>query len=425
MNSRFCRSVSIALLVLVVATPRPLAGRAIDDLTGGGPLPNVPDVPEPTIVDGGDRYEPDPVDHTPAPTQEELRQERERQERDRLERDRLDREQQDRDRLERERKQKEQAERDRLDREEAARRYQQWLEQQRIEAARIEAARIQAEFEQKKRDLVSAFRLAPAIPLGTPHPRLGAGAPIALPPDATPDQRCRQLLAVQTEIDELEAREGKLTMAERNRLGQAILRRNMLWRLAVTAEKRLDADERERYRLPLPIVVQAAVRLENALRPSPRVAAEPQRPLADASAPVVQTMLATMNTDHLVSWIEDKAGGVIEDGLGEEALGHFENVLGVATIALKTAQSGRAAGLAEGVDFVIGKVATPGAGFAVTGGRQVADVAFKAQTKFMEDAMLATGGTFDSKEFWQKLRGEFSTSGQAVFEWVGAPGGDE
>lgn len=99
----------------------------------------------------------------------------------------------------------------------------------------------------------------------------------------------------------------------------------------------------------------------------------------------------------------------------------FENMVGALKISAAIEKDDIPSAGKETLDFLIGRLKSPQAGFAVEGGRMYSKVAFKAMDDFMVKAMGATGKKFETKEFWKDLRNEMNVAQKVVMEFVGGP----
>ncbi|MFA5598523.1 MAG: hypothetical protein WC221_04225 [Candidatus Riflebacteria bacterium] len=99
----------------------------------------------------------------------------------------------------------------------------------------------------------------------------------------------------------------------------------------------------------------------------------------------------------------------------------FENMVGALKISAAIEKEDIPLAGKETLDFLVGRLKSPQAGFAVEGGRMYSKVVFKAMDDFMVKAMGATGKKFDTKEFWKDLRNEMNVAQKVVMEFVGGP----
>ncbi len=97
----------------------------------------------------------------------------------------------------------------------------------------------------------------------------------------------------------------------------------------------------------------------------------------------------------------------------------FGNLLAIAKVGVAYRQSGEASALAATGDWLVGCIPLPQAQLAMGGGRAYADVAYRAQTKFIEDAMSVTGGKFDASAFWEDMKKSNGVGFAALMEWTG------
>jgi hypothetical protein len=205
------------------------------------------------------------------------------------------------------------------------------------------------------------------------------------------------------------------TVEDRTMLDIAEVRRNQLWAKAASVPG-LPDDDREALALSLPVVTPPD---------SPRLTLQDAKALhksiqsTDRQAETVVTSMLSDLYVYTTSEATALAGeAMIKRVLDEDAAGRFGDFLGVSKIALATAQDGASSGIAAAADFFIGKIPLPQSTVAVTGGRQYANVVYQVQSKFMVDAMKATGADFDVQEFWRNFKEELNTGQKAVMEFV-------
>lgn len=205
------------------------------------------------------------------------------------------------------------------------------------------------------------------------------------------------------------------TVEDRTMVDIAEVRRNQLWNKAVSVPG-LPDDDREALALSLPVVaapdcpkltLQDTGALQKTIQSAEREA---------------DTVVTSMLSDLYVYTTSEATGlageAMVKRVLNEEAADRFGDFLGVSKIALATAQDGASSGIAAAADFFIGKIPLPQSTVAVAGGRQYANVVYQAQSKFMVDAMKATGADFDVQEFWRNFKEELNTGQKAVMEFV-------
>jgi hypothetical protein len=211
------------------------------------------------------------------------------------------------------------------------------------------------------------------------------------------------------------SRSPQATPEDRTMVDIAEVRRNQLWSKAVSVPG-LPDDDREALALSLPVV---------AAPDSPRLTLQDAGALQKTIQSTERqgdTVVTAMLSDLYVYTTSEAAGlageAMIKRVLNEDAANHFGDFLGVSKIALATAQDGASSGIAAAADFFIGKIPLPQSTVAVTGGRQYANVVYQVQSKFMVDAMKATGADFDVQEFWRNFKEELGTGQKAVMEFV-------
>lgn len=206
-----------------------------------------------------------------------------------------------------------------------------------------------------------------------------------------------------------------VTPEDRTMLDAAEVRRNQLWSKAVSVPG-LPDDNREALALSLPVVASAD---------TPRFTLQDARALGKTiqeKEPQASAVVLAMSSDLYISKGTDAAGQIGEETIkrlfDEDAADRFGDFLGVSKIALAVAKDGPASGISATADFLIGKIPLPQATVAIEGGRQYANLVYQVQSKFMVDAMKATGTDFDVQEFWKKFKEELSTGQKAVMEFV-------
>jgi|GEM_PF-2867656 len=211
------------------------------------------------------------------------------------------------------------------------------------------------------------------------------------------------------------SRSADATSEDRTMLDIAEARRNQLWSKAVSVPG-LPDDDREALALSLPAVTTPD---------SPRLTLQDAGALQktiQSTERQADTVVTAMLSDLYVYTTSEATGlageAMVKRVLNEDAADRFGDFLGVSKIALATAQDGASSGIAAAADFFIGKIPIPQATLAVTGGRQYANVAYQVQSKFMVDAMKATGADFDVQEFWRSFKEELGTGQKAVMEFV-------
>jgi len=227
-----------------------------------------------------------------------------------------------------------------------------------------------------------------------------------------------QARACQREIDAIYSR-WPLSAADIARLDVLEPQRNALWARAVSTPG-LTAEERERMRLSLHTVpassqlpVLTSQQAHKWGTPPPVPAGEPPK-----SNPIVKSLLNEFTVEKPAALIETLGEQFAEQNLGKYG-GKFGNLLAIAKIGVAYKQSGGASALASTADWLVGCIQVPQAQLAMGGGRAYADVAYRAQTKFMEDAMSVTGGKFDATAFWEDLKKTNGVGFAALMEWTG------
>jgi hypothetical protein len=296
------------------------------------------------------------------------------------------------------------------------------------EQRQVQAAERQQAFEQAKQLLLASFQTPSDASLSAvPTPTAEAGrilpystsfgsGVVSIPEGRTglSPIEWQQARQYQGFIDML-SRAPAATVEDRTMLDIAEGRRNQLWTKAVSVPG-LPDDDREALALSLPVVAapdcpKLTLQDSKALQKSIQSTERPP-----------ETVVTSMLSDLYVYTTSEAAGlggeAMVKRVLNEDASDRFGDFLGVSKIALATAQDGVSSGIAATADFFIGKIPLPQATVAVAGGRQYANVVYQVQSKFMVDAMKATGADFDVQEFWRNFKEELSTGQKAVMEFV-------
>ena len=304
------------------------------------------------------------------------------------------REERKKNREERARKRKEAAKKRRWERED--REDREWKEKQRQKD----------EFKHSR-----GFVPPPRQPRGTP-PSLKAPAV-----DVPAGQEGKALAENQFRIATL-LKKGTLTDQEKQVLAQLQQACRILYNRAIGNEN-LSAEERSRIKLSVPVADFADPQIATGL------VEQLTRLKADISAAVAAPevdLIKKYNKEKLQTLAEQMGGEVAENAVegGQEI---FDNALGFAKVTAAIHKGDVPAAGKEVLDFMVGKIGSPQAGFVVEGGRMYSNVAFKAMDNFMKKAMGAVGQDFNSQEFWQKVRGEMNVGQKTVLEFIGGPDG--
>lgn len=390
---RLTKALTVFLLAASLAGSVPVAlhadafGQLID--AAGGSVPNVPDVPDPTPVDDDSSYS-DSSDSgstytgpsiwdlfRPAPRDPVLEAKR--------------REERRQAREERARKRKEAAKRRQSERED-----REWEEKQR---------------RREEMKYSRGFLPPPRQPRGTPPS-------LKLPTVNVPaGQEGKALSENQFRIATL-LKKGSLTDQEKQVLEQLQQACRILYNRAIGNEN-LSAEERGRIKLSVPVADFADPQIATSLvEQLTRLKADVA---AAVNAPEVD-LIKKYNKEKLQTLAEQMSGEVAENVVegGQEI---FDNTLGFAKVTAALQKGDVPAAGKEVLDFMVGKIGSPQAGFAVEGGRMYSNVAFKAMDNFMKKAMGAVGQDFNSQEFWQKVRSEMNVGQKTVLEFIGGPDG--
>ncbi|HOI89870.1 MAG TPA: hypothetical protein PLK28_05085 [Candidatus Rifleibacterium sp.] len=213
-------------------------------------------------------------------------------------------------------------------------------------------------------------------------------------------------------------KKGTLTDQEKQVLAQLQQACRVLYNRAIGNEN-LSAEERSRIKLSIPVADFADPQIATSL------VEQLTRLKADISAAVGAPevdLIKKYNKEKLQTLAEQMGGEVAENAVegGQEI---FDNALGFAKVTAAIQKGDVPAAGKEVLDFMVGKIGSPQAGFAVEGGRMYSNVAFKAMDNFMKKAMGAVGQDFNSQEFWQKVRSEMNVGQKTVLEFIGGPDG--
>ncbi len=413
---------TLLIALTLIFADRVQSQSAFDQLRQlGGSVPSVPDVPPPTYDDEGTEDAWDVSDpgwrqwknnqaSSSAASQAELMA--------------LKQQQQSQQRLleEAQRKQQEEAQR----RHELEQFWQQVVTQQKQEQAQQmqQEAERQRAFEQAKQTLLVNFRVPSASDIESPEPITTAETTVTWSTcgrasfgqvataaqglggglSAAQWQRARQYQGV---IETL-YQSGEREPEDEAILAQVEAGRNKLWTKAVSVPE-LPDDAREALTLPLPVTLPQNPVPEMTHRDIQRVEIAAKM-VKEASEKTVPKLLDCINTLASVSMPESE--------LMSGTINKYGNLLAASKITMAAAKGGASSAIAESVDFVIGTIPLPQTTTALAGGRMYANVAFQATDRFMTDAMKATGGTFDSKAFWNDFTSDLNVWQKAVMEFV-------
>jgi hypothetical protein len=134
--------------------------------------------------------------------------------------------------------------------------------------------------------------------------------------------------------------------------------------------------------------------------------------------------------DPIAKLYQEKTGQLIELKAEEiaakltDGTNSFAEVVAVGKVSVQLAGKDYHAAAGETVNYLIGKIPYPQAQLAAEGGKIYANVAFRSLNNFMSQAMAATGGHFDQKQFWDDLKKEMSFSQKSFLKWAGDPEND-
>jgi len=315
------------------------------------------------------------------------------------------------------------------DRETQRRQLEQFWQQVQAQQARqqLEEAQRQEAFDRAKQALLASFRIpAGTVEAGGPgpsadgrriethEPSVSVQTAFGLPPAVSEnragglsEQQWQQARQYQGLIDTLQ-RSSETTTQDEAILEMAEIRRAALWKKAAGAPG-LPDDAREALALRLPVVEPEW--------PLPRLTRQDLEQIESAAQRSDET--SGPSAPALLDCVQGLAEAGIADALlAEESAKRFGDFLGLAGIAMTTAEEGPAGGIAKTLDFVIGKIPFPQASAAVEGGRIYSNVAFRAMDRFMNEAMEATGGDFDRDGFWNDFKNDLTVWQKAMMEFV-------
>lgn len=208
-----------------------------------------------------------------------------------------------------------------------------------------------------------------------------------------------------------------LTAQEQELLQQLNTACRKLWAKAVKNEN-LSTIERSKIRLNVPVLDFADSQVGSQLASQ---LAEIKKTLNVSNEASVD-LIKKYNKEKFQQLLEQEAGDLADSVVagGQEA---FENYAGAAKVTAAIIQNDIPAAGKEILDFAVGKISSPQASFAVEGGRMYSEVTFKALDNFMVKAMNSVGQDFDLQEFWKKVRGEMNVGQLTVMEFIGGPDG--
>jgi len=253
-----------------------------------------------------------------------------------------------------------------------------------------------------------------------PPPRQPRGTPPSLKSptvDVPAGQEGKALSENQFRIATL-LKKPTLTDQEKQVLEQLQQACRILYNRAIGNEN-LSAEERSRIKLSVPVADFADPQIATSLvEQLTRLKADVS---AAVSAPEVD-LIKKYNKEKLQT-LAEQMGGEVAENVVEGGQEIFENSLGFAKVTAAIQKGDVPAAGKEVLDFMVGKIGSPQAGFAVEGGRMYSNVAFKAMDNFMKKAMGAVGQDFNSQEFWQKVRSEMNVGQKTVLEFIGGPDG--
>lgn len=227
-------------------------------------------------------------------------------------------------------------------------------------------------------------------------------------------------------------RDGALSDADSQKFYTALNRRNELWNIAV--QEPLTDLEREKLTLILPTAIDKTLlnldAIKKKLDPSSKVLpAEDSVQYPDRrtdkksleSDAITTVFMSDFFSDQASKMIESQVGETIEMVHGETMKNRYDNLLGVAHIAVEGKENGIGAAASGTVDFIISKMPEPMAARAdmtIEGGRIYSNVAYRALNRVMVDAMKVTGANFDSEAFWKHFNEDMTDSQKGVKQWI-------
>jgi hypothetical protein len=286
-------------------------------------------------------------------------------------------------------------------------------------------------FEQEKEDLLKNFRMptglleedsasvpATVSPVAVNYDIFGHGpAPVGLS-----ESEWQEAADCQQALDVLYAK-WPLSGAEIAEVDKLEARRAVLWKKAISIPG-LTSEERDRFRLKLhtlkrPNAVVPSVSndtVDGWMKPPMPASQGQNKPPVPTINPVTSWLVGQFADGQLQNALEF-GGELWADRIFDEH--SFGDLLGVGKIAVAYKNGGVTSALAESMNFLVGKIPIPQASMAVEGGRQYGNIVFRAQNKFMTDAMKAVGGEFDKDKFWSEFKEDCSVGQRAIMEWIG------
>lgn len=305
-----------------------------------------------------------------------------------------------------------------------------------------ELRREQAEYRKEAEKLTALMPVVRSMPQSDPGLSGHARSKVPLPGFSA--AQWKDYLEAQDLVNSLYAklnREGALSDADSKAFYSALNRRNELWANAV--DRRLASAERDRLRLPLPVIVNKslmdlAILMVNlqpgsagntpkpkagqtAGSPDRRIMSNSDKNSSQADA-ITNTFVADFFSDKITKISEIEVGKSIENVHGEKMKDRYENLLGLGRVAVKALEGGRPEAGAETADLIISKIPEPfvsaRAEHAVEGGRMYSNVAYRALNRFMEDAMKVTGSRFNSEGFWTRFNESLTEAQKGIKKWI-------
>lgn len=280
-------------------------------------------------------------------------------------------------------------------------------EEQRRQAALAEQQRA---FQAESRKLAAIMPAVRVVPPGA-----AASGRARVPPPGFPPEEWRAYLLAQDAVDVLYAklhRDGVLSDADARDFYDALRRRNALW---VSGQARPLSDvERERLRLTLPLAPGRAP-------PPPPRPPDPAPGATRAEPDGVARYVGEGMADQFETKLDDVVKEWVEEAHGKKAGGRFEKLVGLARVAMRAREDGAPGAGAELADFTLSRIPEPMSlhgQLAVEGGRQYANVAFRALDRFMVDAMAAVGQSFDPEAFRKSVKADMNTWQKGGAAWV-------
>jgi chemotaxis protein histidine kinase CheA len=285
---------------------------------------------------------------------------------------------------------------------EAQQKAKQEAQQRALEAARKQALGAeQQQFLRSRPALVSSIKV-PAPPsasfLSSPPPSTGSGHSAA---PEVPAGVGDQVQAAQAQLSKL-LKHQPATAADREQIAALEAKIRSSWEHAAD-QPNLDAHERSRLAVDLPVAnASKQVPYWKAFQPGRLGAFVPALANPDSHTaagtgeaeylhPVRLAMAQQVFTDQYGDAIEKLGEGAMEARYGEKGVRGFGTLLPLAKISWAGHKEGAAGAAAETVDFVVGKIPIPSAGFGWSGGKVASAAAKEAFLQFLISVNRGTG----------------------------------